>query len=104
MEATQKSSLRSGLRSRTGVLVAAALAAALAGVLVFGAINSARDDGSGSAQVLVADKLIPKGSPAETIGSQHLYRSSNVSDNSKVSGAVTDISAVSGQVAVKDIY
>jgi Flp pilus assembly protein CpaB len=106
MEFANKSPLRNGISSRSGALTVAAIAAVIAAILVFAAINSARDNGGGSAsvRVLVANQLIAKGSSAQTLGEQKLFRFAQISDNSRVAGAITDLSQIQGRVATRDIY
>ena len=88
-----------------GPYTAAAIAAILAGVLVFSAINSARDGVTvGPSTVLVANQLIPKGSTAEAISEGNLFKPASVASDSAVSGAVTDVSQLQGKVATADIY
>jgi Flp pilus assembly protein CpaB len=88
----------------TGIVIAAVLAAVVAGLLVFGAVNSARKEVAGPAQVLVANQLIPKGSSGQAIATGRLYRVAKVSDGALVAGAVADVSALGGRVASRDIF
>jgi Flp pilus assembly protein CpaB len=107
MEFANKSPLRNGLSSRTGTLTVAAVVAVLAAILVIAAINSARNDNGGSSaavRVLVANQLIPKGSSAQALGEQKLFRFAQISSGSRVDGAVTDLSQIQGKVATRDIY
>lgn len=106
MDGIKRSPLRAGLASRNGTLAIAAAAALLAGVLVFAALNSARDSGpvTGSAVVIVADQLIPKGSSGSAIAQGHLYRQTQVRESALVAGAVTDVSQLRAKVATDDIY
>ena len=106
MEFANKSPLRNGLSSRSGALAVAAVAAVLAAILVIAAINAARKDGGSStvARVLVANQLIAKGTSGQALGEQQLFRYVQVSSDSRVSGAVTDLSQLEGRVATRDIY
>jgi pilus assembly protein CpaB len=107
MELANKSPLRSGLSTRSGALVAAAIAAIIAAVLVFAAINAARKDSGvagSAARVLVANQLIPKGSTAQALSEQSLFRVARVGEGALVAGAVTDLSQIKGKVATVDIY
>ena len=107
MELTSKTPL-SGASSRTWSLVAAAVAAIVAGILVVSAINDAKQDAGaaagGTASVVVADRLIAKGSSGIAIASEQSFRLSDVRSGAVVEGAVTDISQVRDRVATKDIY
>ena len=106
MEFANKSPLRNGISSRSGALTVAAVAAVIAAILVFAAINSARNGGGSSAsvRVLVANQLIAKGSSAQALGEQKLFRFAQISDDSRVAGAITDLSQIQGRVATRDIY
>lgn len=105
MELTHNRTVRAALESRTGVLVAAGIAAIVAGVLVFSAIDSARETVTAApTSVLVANQLIPKGSTAEAISEGNLFRITKVSSDAVVPAAVTDISQVQGKVATADIF
>jgi Flp pilus assembly protein CpaB len=107
MELARKSPLRAP-STPTGALAAAAVAAVLAGVLVFGALKSAKNDNKGSAaaaatRVVVADRLIPKGSPADAIATGNATRQTSVAQSALVAGAVTDFSQLRDKVATHDI-
>ncbi len=107
MELTSRTPLR-GTSSRTWSLAAAAVAAIVAGILVVSAINDAKKDAGAAAgatsSVVVADRLIAKGSSGEAIASEQSFRISDVRSSAVVAGAVTDISQVRDKVATKDIY
>jgi Flp pilus assembly protein CpaB len=106
MEIASKSPLRGSLSSRTGSLVLAALAAIVAGVLVFMAIDDARNGSAagGPSTVAVAKQLIPKGSSGESIAREQSFRLAEVEGNALVAGAVTDVAQVRDKVATQDIY
>lgn len=108
MELTSKTSLRGGTSSRNWSLVAAAIAAIVAGVLVVSAINSAKDSagvaGGAKASIVVADRLIAKGSSGEAVAADRSYRLSDVRSSAVIDGAVTDVSQVRDKVATRDIY
>jgi pilus assembly protein CpaB len=107
MELTGKTPLRTRLSTRNGALTIAAIAAALAAILVFAAINSARDNKVASTAprtVLVANAVIPKGSSGEAVARGHLFRTARVSDQALVAGAVGDVSLLNHKVATQDIY
>ena len=107
MENTRNVPLRSRLSTRNGALAVAVIAGGLAAILVFAAINSARNDGTASTaarSVLVADQVIPKGSSGESIAREHLFRVAKVSDQALVVGAVADVSTLKDKVATQDIY
>jgi len=107
MEHTRNMSLRARLATRNGALAVAVITAGLAAILVFAAINSARDDSTASTAprtVLVANQVIPKGSSGESIARGHLFRVARVSDQALVAGAVADVSALRDKIATQDIY
>lgn len=106
MDITSRSPLRAGLGSRTGVTIAAVVAAALAAVLVIAALNSADKAGTAAApvSVVVANQLIPKGSSGQTIAAEQLFRTRQIASEHVLTGAVTDLSQVTGRVATRDIY
>jgi len=107
MQMTSKTPLRSRLSSRSGATWLAVLAAGVAAILVFAAINSARNSdtaGTASSTVLVANQLIPKGSSGQALAKQHLFRVAKVNEQALVAGAVTDISQLGDKVATQDIY
>jgi Flp pilus assembly protein CpaB len=106
MEFANKSPFQK-VSTRSGALTVAAIAAVIAAILVFAAINSARNSGGGasaSVRVLVANQLIAKGSSAQALGEEHLFRTATVTKDSRVSGAITDLSQIDGRVASHDIY
>jgi pilus assembly protein CpaB len=107
MEITGKTPLRSRLSSRSGSTWLAIVAAGVAAILVFAAINSARKNstaGTASSTVLVANQLIPKGSSAQALAQQHLFRVAKVNEQSLVAGAVSDISQLRDKISSQDIY
>lgn len=106
MELTTKSPLRGFFSTRAGTIALALGAAALAAVLVVVGLNAASKPSPGavSNSVVVANQLIPKGSSGQTIAAQRLFRTSDIARESVVAGAVTDISQLTGTVAVRDIF
>lgn len=99
---------RSGgaLSGRKTTLALAALAAVAAGVLVLSALDRVRgaSGGGGQATVLVTDRLIVKGTPAEAIAAGGSLRSVRLSEDDARAGAITDAAAIRGKVAATDIY
>jgi pilus assembly protein CpaB len=107
MELARKSPLRVP-STPTGALAAAAVAAVLAGLLVFSALKSAKSGektaaAPSSVSVVVADRLIPKDSPAAAIATGTATRRTKVAPSALVAGAVTDFSQVRDKVATHDI-
>lgn len=106
MEIAAKKPLRGSLSSRTGSLIFAVIAAIIAGALVFAAIHDARKTAAagGSASVVVAKQLIPKGSSGAAIAADQSFRLADIKGNAVVAGAITDISQVTDKVATRDVY
>jgi Flp pilus assembly protein CpaB len=59
---------------------------------------------SGPVTVLVAKKLIHKGTPGDYVGSANLFVPTKVPESKAIVGAVTDPVAFRGRVAVDDIF
>lgn len=91
-----------------GALAGAAVASLLAGVLVFAAMGSGGDATgvapSAVTSVIVADRMIPKGSAGEAIAAGRIARPADVRNGAVDDGALTSISDVRGKVATQDIY
>lgn len=84
-----------------------AVAAVLAGIVLLAYLHSYRNSVSSSgapASVLVAKNLIPKGTPGNIIGSTDQFQVASVPKGQLQTGALTDPAALSGRVAVTDIY
>jgi pilus assembly protein CpaB len=93
--------------TRRGSLVMGAVAAVLAGIVLLAYLHSYRNSVSSSgapASVLVAKNLIPKGTPGNIIGSTDQFQVASVPKGQLQTGALTDPAALSGRVAVTDIY
>jgi Flp pilus assembly protein CpaB len=93
--------------SRRGTLAVGILAAALAAILLLVYLNRYRQNvnqNSAPVAVLVAKNLIPKGTPGDVIGSKVLFQATTVPRAQLKDGALSDPSALSGQVAVADIF
>jgi Flp pilus assembly protein CpaB len=54
--------------------------------------------------VLVASRLIEKGTGGDAVGSQHLFKAVKVAGNQRKGGALADPSALRGKVAAIDIF
>lgn len=99
-------SQRDLLSSRKGAFGLAALSALAAGLLLFLFVSSQDDGGSGGAsnRVLIAKSLIPKGSTGDVVASQQLAVPATLSGDDRKEGAISDPSALRGQVATADVY
>ncbi|MCW3016567.1 MAG: hypothetical protein JWO02_3659 [Solirubrobacterales bacterium] len=99
--------LRRFLGTRRGSFVVALLAAALAAVALVAYLNNYKKDVRGGtlpAQVLVADRLIPKGTSGDAVATDRLFRPTTISQDDAKPLALADASALSGKVATRDIF
>lgn len=105
---TPRISLKPSSSTPAGALAGAAVASILAGVLVFSAMGSGDSSSSGGGaapvSVIVADRLIPKGSSGEAIAAGRIARPTDVRSSAVTTGALQSISDVRGQIAIQDIY
>src|SRR4051812_27311480 len=111
MQATHKKSLLAGLRhlagTRGGAITIAATAAALAGIVLLAFISQYKDRVQGGTvehSVLVANRLIPKGTSGAVVVSDGLFKPSSVQGENVASGALASSAALAGKVATRDIY
>jgi Flp pilus assembly protein CpaB len=111
MQATQKRSLLDGLRrfagTRGGAITIAATTAALAGIVLLAFISQYKDRVQGGTlerSVLVADRLIPKGTSGAVVVSDGLFKPGKVQEEMLASGALSSGAALTGKVATRDIY
>src|SRR3954451_11848748 len=111
MQATQKRSLLDGLRrfagTRGGAITIAATAAALAGIVLLAFVSQYKDRVQGGTvehSVLVANRLIPKGTSGAVVVSDGLFKPSSVQGENVASGALASSAALGGKVATRDIY
>ncbi|UTI65897.1 Flp pilus assembly protein CpaB [Paraconexibacter antarcticus] len=87
--------------------MAAAIAAALAaGALAVYLNHYKKDvrDGVLPTQVLIADRLIPKGTSGDAIASNRFFRPATLAEDAVKSAALTDAAALTGKTATRDIY
>jgi Flp pilus assembly protein CpaB len=88
-------------------MIAGAFAAVLAGAILLFYVAQYRDSVKKDQQpvaVLVAQDLIPKGTPGSVVASQNMYTISKLPQDRVANGAITDPNALKGQVAVDDLY
>lgn len=109
--ATAKRSPSDGLRrflgTRRGAFTVALAAAALGAIALVAYLNNYKDDvrgGTVPTQVLIADRLIPKGTAGDVVATDRLFRPATVAEDDAKSSALTDAAALSGTVAVRDIF
>lgn len=97
------------LATRRGALSVAAIAAVLAGVLLFLFVQHYKKNPTPVAAapsnvfVFVAGKYIPAGTPASTIGQSGLLRRTEIASTQVQAGAITDPSAIAGEVSATAI-
>jgi pilus assembly protein CpaB len=103
----RKVDLGKTLSTRNGTLLVSAIAALLAGAILLVFLSqyrdSTRDDGL-SASVLVAKRLIERGSPGEALADQGMFQRASVPRSDLKDGALVDPESIKGQVAANDIY
>jgi Flp pilus assembly protein CpaB len=111
MQATQKRSLLDGLRriagTRGGAITIAATAAVLAGIVLLAFTSRYKDRVQGGTvehSVLVANRLIPKGTSGAVVVSDGLFKPSSVQGENVASGALASSAVLGGKVATRDIY
>jgi Flp pilus assembly protein CpaB len=93
--------------TRRGSILVGVAAAVIAGIVLFAYLHAYRNSVKGSAapaSVLVAKNLIQKGTSGDLIGSGGQYQVASVPKGQLQVGALTDPAALTGRVAVADIY
>lgn len=112
MEATTsrqrpRDGLRRFLGTRRGSFLVAFLAAGLAAVALVAYLNNYKREVRGGTlpiQVLVADRLIPKGTSGDAVATDRLFRPTTISQDDAKPLALADAAALSGKVATRDIF
>lgn len=93
--------------TRRGSLIVGAAAALVAGVILLVYLHAYRNSLNSSASnvsVLVAKNLIPKGTPGDIVASSDQFQVAELPKGQLQAGALTDPAALSGRIAVADIY
>jgi len=93
--------------TRRGSLLVGAAAAVLAGIILLAYLHQYRNSvnsASAPVSVLVAKNLIQKGTPGDIIGTSSQFQVASVPKGQLQVGALTDPAALSGRVAVTDIF
>jgi len=88
-------------------LTVATVAAALAAIALVAYLNNYKEDVRGGTlptQVLVADRLIPKGTSGDSVATDRIFRPTTVPQADLKPLAVADAAALSSKVATRDIY
>lgn len=99
--------LRRFLGTRRGSFTVAAVAAALAAVVLAVYLNNYKDGVRGGTlptQVLIADRLIPKGTSGDVVAADRLFRPTTISEDDVEAQALTDASTLAGKAATHDIF
>ncbi len=110
MELTSRRAPTSGVRAvlstRRGAIAVSLLCAVVAGAVLLIAVSKYRSNVQASQRnltVLVATRLIPKGTSGTAIATGSSFTSQNLAKKQVLSGAVADTSAIAGRVAIRDI-
>ena len=102
-----KDTLNRLFKNRGGAVIAGVIVAVVAVVLLVVYLQSYRssvNSGKQPERVLVATKLIPKGTSGTLIAQQGLYQVTTVQKDQLQLDAITDPSALNDRVAVNDIF
>ncbi len=93
--------------TRRGSLLVGTAAAVLAGIILLAYLHQYRNSvnsASAPVSVLVAKNLIQKGTPGDIVGTSSQFQVASVPKGQLQVGALSDPAALSGRVAVTDIY
>ena len=96
---------RGPLSTKNGTFAVAAVLALIAAAALLIFLREYRDDltDSDPVQVLVAQSVIPKGTPGDIVASEQLYSLSRVKNSQVEDGAITDPDDLAGKVVANDI-
>ncbi len=103
----RKVELGKALSTRNGTLAVSAIAALLAGGLLLVFLNQYREstrDDSATVNVLVAKRLIERGSAADVLADQGAFQHVRVQKDELKQGAIVDPSTLEGTLAAGDVY
>ena len=95
------------LKTRQGTIVVGVAAAVLAAILLLVYLSHYRSSVKGSTEpvtVLVAKRLIPKGTAGHSIAAQNLFVVTTLPKGQLKLGAISDPAVLQGTVAAADIY
>lgn len=95
------------LSTRRGTMALGIGAGVLAAVILLVYLNRYRESISATSEpatVLVAKRLIQKGTPGDVIGSQSWFTTARIPQSELKDGAFTDPSTLRGRIAAADIY
>lgn len=102
MEYAQR--LLSTRRGSIGTGAAAAVLAALVLLLYLNQYRSSVTESGAPVTVLVAKRLIEKGTPGDVIGIKELFQTTEAPKSELKDGAISDPATLRGRLAVQDIY
>jgi Flp pilus assembly protein CpaB len=95
------------LKTRQGTIAVGIAAAVLAAILLLVYLSHYRNSVKGSTEpvtVLVAKRLIPKGTAGSSIAAQNLFVVTNIPKGQLKLGAISDPAVLQGTVTAADIY
>ena len=95
------------LTTRSGTMVLGVAAAVLAAIILLAYLAQYRSSVSSAnnpMSVLVAERLIQKGTPGEVVGTERLFTATTVPQAQLLEGAIADPSLLRGRVATADVY
>jgi Flp pilus assembly protein CpaB len=95
------------LKTRQGTIIVGVAAAVLAAILLLVYLSHYRSSVKGSTEpvtVLVAKRLIPKGTPGSSIAAQNLFVVTTIPKGQLKLGAISDPAVLQGTVTAADIY
>jgi Flp pilus assembly protein CpaB len=103
----RKIDLGKTLSNRNGTLAVSGIAALLAGALLLVFLNAYRDstrDDDVSVSVVVAKRLIERGSSADVLADEGAFQRTSVPKGELKEGAVVDPATLEGTMALGDVY
>jgi Flp pilus assembly protein CpaB len=103
----RKLDLGKTLSTRNGTLAVSGIAALLAGALLLVFLNEYRDstrEDDMSVSVVVAKRLIERGSAADVLAEQGVFQRTRVPKDELKEGAIVDPKSLEGTIAAGDVY
>jgi Flp pilus assembly protein CpaB len=103
----RKVDLGKTLSTRNGTLAVSGIAALLAGALLLVFLNAYRDstrNDDATVNVVMAKRLIERGSAADVLADQGVFQVSRVRKDELKQGAIVDPKALEGTIAAGDVY
>jgi Flp pilus assembly protein CpaB len=103
----RKVDLGKTLSTRNGTLAVSGIAALLAGALLLVFLNAYRDstrDDDATVNVVVAKRLIERGSAADVLAEQGVFQRARIRKDELKQGAIVDPKYLEGTIAAGDVY